>query len=168
MKFNETISCLTNNEAQLKRIHRRAVRAVIIQNDKLLMVRSKLGYYKLPGGGVEKGESDAEALVREVAEETGYLHCKVEEEFGLVSELRPDQKKRNTCFHMDSYHYLCTLGDGEQHVQSLVAYEAEEEYAPVWISPEVAFHANEAVYNEDPSRSFIPRENFVLKWIIKK
>lgn len=37
----------------------------------LLMKRSDNGYWALPGGGVEPGESVTEALVREVEEETG-------------------------------------------------------------------------------------------------
>ena len=37
----------------------------------LLMQRSDNGCWALPGGGVEPGESVAEALTREVAEETG-------------------------------------------------------------------------------------------------
>lgn len=37
----------------------------------MLMRRRDNGYWALPGGGVEPGESVAEALVREVEEETG-------------------------------------------------------------------------------------------------
>jgi len=37
------------------------------------MVRSqKYGEYKFPGGGIERNETHAEALIREVMEETGY------------------------------------------------------------------------------------------------
>jgi 8-oxo-dGTP diphosphatase len=60
---------------------RRRVGAVIIRDGHVLMVRERrtnadgrhLGteYWTLPGGGVEAGESPADAVVREVAEETG-------------------------------------------------------------------------------------------------
>jgi len=36
--------------------HREAVRAVVLKNKLLLMIRTNLGDYKFPGGGVEEGE----------------------------------------------------------------------------------------------------------------
>lgn len=46
------------------------VGALVERNEELLLVRQG-GQWMLPGGGVEPGESHAEALVRELAEETG-------------------------------------------------------------------------------------------------
>jgi 8-oxo-dGTP diphosphatase len=52
-----------------------AVSAVIVRNDKILLVRRAdspaKGFYSLPGGRVEFGESLHAALHREVREETG-------------------------------------------------------------------------------------------------
>src|SRR3954454_9847285 len=52
-----------------------AVSAAIFRDHKFLLVRRARspgqGFYSLPGGRVEFGESMAEALHREVAEETG-------------------------------------------------------------------------------------------------
>lgn len=51
------------------------VAALIIRDDSLLLVRHEKDgqtYWLLPGGGVDYGESLAAALVREVAEETGF------------------------------------------------------------------------------------------------
>ncbi|CAG7627188.1 RNA pyrophosphohydrolase [Paenibacillus solanacearum] len=47
-------------------------RAVVVQNGSVLLVRQTYveGWY-LPGGGVKRGESFQEAVVREVAEECG-------------------------------------------------------------------------------------------------
>ena len=43
---------------------RPSVRAIIIENGKVAMVHSeKYNYYKLPGGGIEPGESKEEALM---------------------------------------------------------------------------------------------------------
>lgn len=51
-----------------------AVSAAIFRNDKVLIVRRARapgqGIYTLPGGGVELGETLAEAAIREVREET--------------------------------------------------------------------------------------------------
>lgn len=48
------------------------VYAVIIEDDKILLTRQWDGY-SLIGGGLEKGETIEEAIVREVKEETGLI-----------------------------------------------------------------------------------------------
>jgi 8-oxo-dGTP pyrophosphatase MutT (NUDIX family) len=62
-------------------LERRAVRAVILDADeRVLMFRTRdptqpeLGvWWELPGGGIDAGETYLEAVVREVAEETGLV-----------------------------------------------------------------------------------------------
>lgn len=61
-----------NYSPDLEEIHREAVRGIIFIDGKLLMIEDSSGEVKLPGGGVDSGESDHEALRREVKEETGY------------------------------------------------------------------------------------------------
>ena len=55
------------------RIRRPSARAVIrVADGRLALVYSrKHQYYKFPGGGIRDGEDHAEALAREVREETG-------------------------------------------------------------------------------------------------
>ena len=51
---------------------RDSARSIIIRDGKIAMIHSqKYDYYKLPGGGIEPGESDVDALIRETAEEAG-------------------------------------------------------------------------------------------------
>ena len=67
---------------------RAASRAILMNNGKIaLMNVTKHSYHKLPGGGVEKGESIEEALLREMKEETG---CKIKiiAELGKIIEHR--------------------------------------------------------------------------------
>ncbi|WKZ25291.1 MAG: NUDIX domain-containing protein [bacterium] len=66
-----------------------AVRAVLLDKNGLTPVvfASKMNYHKIPGGGIEKGESKTEALVREVYEESGCM-AKIEKELGKITEYR--------------------------------------------------------------------------------
>ena len=61
-RLEEIISCL----------YRVATKAVVVDNDKLLLVKEEQGWYGLPGGGVEHGQDLRESLVREIKEELGY------------------------------------------------------------------------------------------------
>jgi ADP-ribose pyrophosphatase YjhB (NUDIX family) len=69
------------------------VGAVILDGDRLLMIRRGrppgIGRWSLPGGRVERGETMAEAVVREVAEETG-LTCRCGELLGWVERMGED------------------------------------------------------------------------------
>jgi 8-oxo-dGTP diphosphatase len=69
-----------------------AVGAIAVSGGSLLLIKRGtppgVGLWSLPGGRVEPGESDRQAVVREVAEETGLTV----EVVGLVGEvLRPGQ-----------------------------------------------------------------------------
>ncbi|WHY59706.1 NUDIX hydrolase [Cytobacillus firmus] len=57
----------------------------------ILLVRSNRGNYKFPGGGVKGNEDCHEALLREVAEETGYIHAAVKNKLGTVVERKIDE-----------------------------------------------------------------------------
>lgn len=54
-------------------VYRVSIKA-IIRNERgeLLLVREQGGTWSLPGGGIDHGESDKEALRRELREEIGY------------------------------------------------------------------------------------------------
>lgn len=59
-------------------IFRKSVYGCYINSGRVLMIKElHVGRWELPGGGVDKGESDEEALLREVKEETGLTAKKV-------------------------------------------------------------------------------------------
>ena len=86
MVFDKIIEIEKVNESIGKVNFREAVRAVIIKNNKILMVNSKNKDYKFPGGGVKKYEEKLDALKREVEEETGYVCSDVKDLIGIVTE----------------------------------------------------------------------------------
>ena len=104
---------------QGERIGRRAPLRLVVgcvlldeQRRVLLMQRSDNQRWALPGGGVESGESVAEALVREVAEETG-LTVRPLQLVGVYSS--PDIVVRYADGHeyqMVSLTFRCTLVAG--------------------------------------------------------
>ena len=54
-----------------EKISREAVRAIILRDGRIALVRSlRNGFYKFPGGGIESGESHIDTLIRETPEET--------------------------------------------------------------------------------------------------
>ncbi len=71
-------------------------RAILINKDYRIavMYEKKSNFYALPGGGIEQGENEIAALVREVAEETGCV-CDIIEPLGVVFENR---------YHADTTH----------------------------------------------------------------
>ena len=77
-------------------------RAIIIINGKIAVIYSqKHKYYKIPGGGIEPGESKIDAMIREVKEEVGLTVIPESiTEFGYVHVSYITQKKEEfiPCF----------------------------------------------------------------------
>ena len=59
-------------------ILRERATAVVIREDRVLLVHGKGGVYVMPGGGVEAGELPSDAVARELLEETGLRATRVE------------------------------------------------------------------------------------------
>ena len=65
-----------------------AARAIVLKRNKIALMKvSKRGYYKLPGGGVKKGEIVKRGLMREIKEEVG-SDIKIISELGEIVEYR--------------------------------------------------------------------------------
>ena len=78
--------------AQESSLPRVRVAAFMLHEGRIVVVRHRKGdatYHLLPGGGLEWGESLEEALVREVAEETG-LVCDIDRILTVNDTIAPD------------------------------------------------------------------------------
>ena len=76
------------NSRKIKMEKRSASRAVLFLGNKIALLHvTKDNYHKLPGGGIENGESIKDALFREIMEETG-CKIKITGEVGKVIEHR--------------------------------------------------------------------------------
>jgi 8-oxo-dGTP pyrophosphatase MutT (NUDIX family) len=144
-------------------IERIAIRAIIMANNRILLVQSSRGDFKFPGGGLEESESHEECLIREVREETGYIHCKVNNKVGTVTERKMDEYIDNALFQMTSHFYLCELATDKKTAQQLEGYEAELNFTPKWVTLEEAIKQNESLIDRYEHNGWLKRETFVLQ-----
>lgn len=148
---------------------RRAVRAVIFRDGKLLMVKTNRGDYKFPGGGSKDGETDEETLKRETAEETGYEGCTTKLLLGQVCEQDRDSFDEEAFFKMTSLYYLAALDSERQGSQLLDDYENEQEFAAEWVTAAYAMENNEKLLNSGVLiNDWVRRETHVLKELLQK
>lgn len=144
-------------------IERTAIRAIIMANNRILLVQSNRGDFKFPGGGLEESENHEECLIREVREETGYIHCIVNHKIGTVTERKMDEYIENSLFQMTSHYYLCDLATDKKIAQKLDGYEAELNFTPKWVTLEEAINPNESLIEKYEQNGWLKRETFVLK-----
>jgi len=143
---------------------RTASRAIISDGKKYLLITSKYGDYKFPGGGQDKGENLVDTLIREIQEETGYFIKKNSiEKYGRVRERR---KKKDNVMEMDSYYYFCKV-EPEAGERSLDAYEEAYEYQNVWVTLQEALEKNKQITDLDAC-PWIIREIKVMEKLINE
>lgn len=148
---------------------RNSVRSIIIRDGKIAMIHSlKYDYYKLPGGGIENGESPVEAMIRETREEAG-LVVKPEtvKEYGYVHRIQRSDMDSSECFVQDNYYYLCEA-EPEAVRQDLDAYEAQEAYTLEYVAPLMAIQKNRSVDASPYNPIMFEREARVLELLISE
>ncbi|MSU45010.1 MAG: NUDIX domain-containing protein [Candidatus Zambryskibacteria bacterium] len=118
-------------------IRRDVVKAIIVRNNKVLLVKENNEQYSLPGGSYELGESDLSALSREIREETEYKNFKIKDYLGSVERFYRKDMKNNT---------------GENRVRRIAGYLVEitnEEKEKIqhdgWITETKWFDMKEAI-----------------------
>ncbi len=150
--------------------YRKASRGVIL-NDKglLLMVHTKQGDYKFPGGELHKNETPEDALLREVREETGYVDISVNKKIASAVQSNPDIFADDTYFIMESEYYLCTINSSEKKKQNLDDYERDADFTPVYVTPYKALLENKKIFDEGNINKieWLRREILFLESFIK-
>lgn len=154
---------LQNYAADAPVFRRTAVRGIICRDGKYLLIHSKYGDYKFPGGGMEQGESLTDTLIREVREETGYAVVPESiHEFLLVHEQRKGE--RDDLLLMDSYYYCCDVSETAGQ-RNLDAYEQEYDYQTVWMTLEEAIAAASKAAGNLTDVPWVQREIMVMQQV---
>ena len=148
---------LPDTPVQIKK--RTAIRGVIHYQNKLLMVRTKEGDYKFPGGGMEEGETDKETLLREITEETGYTDIHIGLWIGKAFEQNIDTEDPSQYFQMESRYYECWLMSDRRAKSVMDDYEEKLGFAPEFVTAEEAYRSNRKLLDREQKklRDFIQR-----------
>ena len=160
---------LKNYDKNGKVFKRSSARAIIIKNKKIYMVHSILyDYYKFPGGGIEKNESNIDALIRETAEEAGLIVIKDSiKEYGCVHRIQKSDHTDCDIFIQDNYYYFCEVEDNKIN-QNLDDYEDYEKFTLEFVDPIVAIKANRNKNHGSKDLVELEREAKVLEHLIKE
>lgn len=144
---------------------RPSVRAIIINEGKVAMVQSLMyNYFKFPGGGIEKGETMEEAMIRETMEEAGLKVIPESiKEYGHVHRIQKGTKE--DIFVQDNYYYLCKTTE-EISPQHLDDYEQREHFTLKFVTPQEAIKVNREMEHGPKDQVMLEREARVLEILI--
>jgi 8-oxo-dGTP pyrophosphatase MutT (NUDIX family) len=146
---------------------RDSARSIIIRNGKIAMIHSlKYDYYKFPGGGIEPGESNVDALIRETAEEAGLTVIPDSiREYGYVHRIQKSMVKEDEYFIQDNYYFLCSVEEGVKP-QKLDDYESDEHFTLEYVMPESAILSNRNKDHGPKDPVMLEREARVLEMLL--
>ncbi|MBD5512267.1 MAG: NUDIX domain-containing protein [Lachnospiraceae bacterium] len=146
-----------NYDENLEEIYRISVRGIIFVAGKLLMIESSFGEVKLPGGGMDPGEDEYQALVREVKEEIGYdVIPESIKPFGEIEEKRLAVYEP-MIWHQINRLYFCDVY-AEQGQCEYSENEKEEGFHQVFYTIEEALEKNERMLEKEGLQAWNQRE----------
>ncbi len=149
-------------------LSRPSARGIIIRDGRVAMVHSlKFDYYKFPGGGIEPGESAVEAMIREVAEESGLTVLpETVREYGRVH--RVSKGRDVDMFVQDNDYFLCEAADS-LHAQHLDTYEQDASFVLEYVTAAHAIRINrEADHGDFPYGTMTERDARVLELLVEE
>ena len=149
---------------------RHAVRGIIYQNSKFLLLYSERdGDYSFPGGGVEVGETEHEALRRELLEECGAEVLSIGPPIAEIIEFDSSTKADIDLFIRRNVYFSCRISNKYME-PCLMPYEKSKQCVPIWIEPHKALAANEMILQNPVSVSprWTKRETFILNELKNK
>jgi 8-oxo-dGTP diphosphatase len=115
---------------------------VLIKENKVALIerhRAGLDYYVFPGGGVDSGESPAQAAIREAMEELG-IEVAIRQK---VAEIQLGSKSQQIYFLVEQVGGEFGTGIGEEYTNSDPDHPEEGIYTPIWMPiDELPHHAN--------------------------
>jgi len=145
----------------METVSRYASRGVLIDDlmNVVMMYMSESNLYKLPGGGLEEGETKEEAFLREIKEETGF-EAEIFYELGYIEE----HKNRNN-FMQYSYCFIAKAGKRVSAV-NLSEKELKMGMTYIWMTLDKALEVmNESLINcnDYSARFMILRDKAILE-----
>ena len=143
---------------------RHSARCINIKNGLVAMVHSiKYDYYKFPGGGIEEGESEENAMIRETKEESGLVVIPESvKEYGYVHRIQKSDYDDADYFVQDNYYFLCDVEE-TIYSQDLDDYEADERFTLEYVEPDKAIYVNRNVNHGPKDQTMLEREARVLE-----
>lgn len=146
-----------NYAYNLEEIYRVSVRGIIFINGKLLMIEDDFGEVKLPGGGIDCGEDDYKALIREVKEETGYdVIIESIVPFGEIEEKRLSVHEP-MIWHQISRLYFCDVHP-EKGLCDYTENEKKYGFKQVLYTLDEAIEKNKVMLEKEGKRPWNQRE----------
>lgn len=159
----KTVEILGANRFETFTKTRVGCRAVVVRDGSILLSHeTQTGWYLVPGGGLEEGETLEACCVREVEEETGWIVRPVRQ-FLTLNEYYEE-------YRYVSHYFVCEItGSGKMR---LTEAEARRGLEPDWMQLQEAVtlfsrHASYAATNEEKRGSYL-REYTALQEYLKK